>query len=193
MNTIMYESDFLSHHGVLGQKHGVRRYQYKDGSLTPEGRAHYGYGNSNGKTGLGFIGKRKSENTKSGKSTKISSSKPKEKSISEMTDAEIQAKINRLRLEQQLNQLSPQHISRGRKIVNAITSSAATIAKDKGTKIAGDLIDKKLREMLKLNNTRQPTASERLRQQADDAQNRYRQALAEDNLDRLRRRQQQNP
>lgn len=38
-------SDELKHHGVKGQVHGVRRYQYKeDGSLTPLGREHYGVG-----------------------------------------------------------------------------------------------------------------------------------------------------
>lgn len=31
----------LSHHGILGQKWGVRRYQNKDGSLTEEGRKRY--------------------------------------------------------------------------------------------------------------------------------------------------------
>lgn len=31
----------LYHHGIKGQKWGVRRYQYEDGSLTPEGRARY--------------------------------------------------------------------------------------------------------------------------------------------------------
>lgn len=32
----------LCHHGVKGQKWGVRRYQYEDGTLTPEGKIHYG-------------------------------------------------------------------------------------------------------------------------------------------------------
>ena len=33
--------DYLEHHGILGMKWGVRRYQNKDGSLTAEGRKHY--------------------------------------------------------------------------------------------------------------------------------------------------------
>ena len=33
---------YLARHGIKGQKWGERRYQYKDGSLTPEGRKRYG-------------------------------------------------------------------------------------------------------------------------------------------------------
>lgn len=36
------KQDFLAHHGIKGQKWGVRRYQNSDGSLTDEGRKRYG-------------------------------------------------------------------------------------------------------------------------------------------------------
>lgn len=34
-------SDYLSHHGILGQKWGIRRFQNKDGSLTEAGKKRY--------------------------------------------------------------------------------------------------------------------------------------------------------
>ena len=44
---MMYEYE-LYHHGIKGQRWGVRNYQYADGSLTPAGRQRYGYGKSSG-------------------------------------------------------------------------------------------------------------------------------------------------
>ena len=46
MNTIYYETqdygdDFLMHHGIKGQKWGIRRYQNEDGSLTAAGKERY--------------------------------------------------------------------------------------------------------------------------------------------------------
>ena len=38
---IHYDS-VIEHHGIKGQKWGVRRYQNKDGSLTEEGRKRFG-------------------------------------------------------------------------------------------------------------------------------------------------------
>ena len=39
-----YDKNSLSHYGVKGQKWGERRYRNEDGSLTAEGREHYGIG-----------------------------------------------------------------------------------------------------------------------------------------------------
>lgn len=35
------DSNYLSHHGILGQKWGIRRFQNKDGSLTSAGKRRY--------------------------------------------------------------------------------------------------------------------------------------------------------
>lgn len=43
-----FESNYLAHHGILGQKWGVRRYQNPDGSLTAAGRARYDVGEGKG-------------------------------------------------------------------------------------------------------------------------------------------------
>jgi len=43
MVKVRYKNE-LYHHGIKGQKHGVRRYQNEDGSLTPAGRLRYGVG-----------------------------------------------------------------------------------------------------------------------------------------------------
>lgn len=40
----VYEDSILVHYGIKGQKHGIRRWQNEDGSLTPEGYIHYGIG-----------------------------------------------------------------------------------------------------------------------------------------------------
>ena len=44
-----YESNYLMHHGIKGQKWGLRRFQNADGTLTPDGKRRYNkdlFGNS---------------------------------------------------------------------------------------------------------------------------------------------------
>ena len=45
---IVRDEEYLEHHGIKGQKWGIRRYQNSDGSLTDEGKQRYGV-DSNGK------------------------------------------------------------------------------------------------------------------------------------------------
>lgn len=94
----------LCHYQVKGAKHGVRRYQYKDGSLTPLGRQHYGIGDPRKKSILPF---KKKEKPAPKKEEAPEKEEPKEKKpdISEMTTEQLNAAINRLRLEQQYRDL----------------------------------------------------------------------------------------
>ena len=44
-------TDVICHHGILGMKWGVRRYQNKDGSLTAAGKKrYYSFPNSEGRS-----------------------------------------------------------------------------------------------------------------------------------------------
>ena len=56
----------IYHYGVKGTKWGIRKYQYEDGSLTPEGRLHYkqlaaGAAGMAGISGIAYLAGRSSE------------------------------------------------------------------------------------------------------------------------------------
>ena len=64
-----YSDEELSHHGILGQKWGIRRYQNADGSLTAKGKKRYDESETKEKRHLG-IDKRGNINLIKGKTTK---------------------------------------------------------------------------------------------------------------------------
>lgn len=85
------QSEELAHHGIQGMKWGVRRFQNKDGSLTAAGKKRYGIGGG--------------EADSSGSGGKARGKKNRPKKISEMSDAELRQRLNRLQMEKQLKQL----------------------------------------------------------------------------------------
>lgn len=56
------QDNFLEHHGIKGQKWGVRRFENPDGTLTEEGKKRYGV--SNGGTGNAELAKKYSKSIK---------------------------------------------------------------------------------------------------------------------------------
>lgn len=104
--------DTLSHHGIKGQKWGIRRFQNKDGTLTAKGKSRY--------------------------SSKESINKNNK--LEDMSDEELGRRLKRLRMEDEYNRLSSKSINRGQKAVKkaiaalstaaAVSSSIVTISKN---------------------------------------------------------------
>lgn len=142
----------LYHHGVKGMKWGRRRYQNKDGSLTPEGNKRYARdqrenaGKKKGnKVGQADPNRWVREDLERTKRLTDSSShmtnelkrindnsirkRPKVKmDLSNMSDQEMRNQINRALLERQYNDMfAPQKTSKGREFVSSFLDTTGSV------------------------------------------------------------------
>ena len=116
----------LTHHGIKGQRWGVRRFQTKSGGLTSAGRKRYGVGKDSDK-----------------KSAKKEEAPKKKKSISEMSDAELTAAINRARAEDTYRQLRPEKVSAGKRFISTLGSKVlAPVAIEQGKNFLNNYLSK---------------------------------------------------
>lgn len=131
----------LEHWGIKGMKWGIRRFQNKDGSLTAAGRKRYSDSAEGGKsTSASNKSKSKSSSGKSSGKTSSSSkssnsSEEKQdpvikKKPSEMTDAELNAAINRMQLEKRYADLLPKEPAPTPKQKSAVSRFISSAMKD---------------------------------------------------------------
>lgn len=112
MYEVVMHDEYLEHHGILGMKWGVRRYQNEDGSLTSAGRAHYGVESVKGKV------KDISQKIKTKKAEHNTEKSEKKKTEDKKTDIKDETEETK----------EKKGLSKGQKVALAIAATAVTLA-----------------------------------------------------------------
>ena len=115
----------LQHHGIKGQKWGVRRFQNTDGSLTAEGKKRYSVSDyqqaiDKTKTAGKIVNEAKTLNNTVKKLNDPAAERRIRKSAAEMSDIELQKRVQRLNMEDNYTRmmLHRENLERGRTFVD---------------------------------------------------------------------------
>lgn len=125
----------LQHHGIKGQKWGVRRFQNTDGSLTAEGKKRYSVSDyqqaiDKTKTAGKIVNEAKTLNNTVKKINDPAAERRIRKSAAEMSDIELQKRVQRLNMEDNYTRmmLHRENLERGRTFVDkALDVSAIAV------------------------------------------------------------------
>lgn len=128
-------SNELQHHGIKGQKWGVRRFQNTDGSLTAEGKKRYSVSDyqqaiDKTKTAGKIVNEAKTLNNSIKKVNDPAAERRIRKSVAEMSDIELQKRVQRLNMEDNYTRmmLHRENLERGRTFVDkALDVSAIAV------------------------------------------------------------------
>lgn len=106
---------YLVHHGTKGMRWGIRRYQNKDGSLTPAGKKRQR------KLEQRAIDSEKNIEKKKQRILKSRSAAELYRNAHLFSDNELQSAYNRLSLERNILNLTPKEVNKGKQIAQEVT------------------------------------------------------------------------
>ena len=148
----------LRHHGIKGQKWGVRRFQNSDGSLTAAGRKRYGDGKgSSVEDYQNAIKKTKAAGESVENIRKFNNDikrikdpameKRIRKSTETMTDKELQQRVNRLNMEDNYTRMmmNREQLKQGEDYVNRVLDVSAVALRGATTALTIALLVKQVK------------------------------------------------
>lgn len=143
-------SDELYHHGIKGQRWGIRRYQNKDGTLTPAGKKRAAKLESDYEKVTGRkMGDASQTSSKKSYSKKPVSGKDDETGkLKSLTDDELRNKVNRTRLENDYKNLMGEKNKKESSLKNANDDMNEIVRKER---LANDKLNEQIRK-IKLTN-----------------------------------------